>query len=176
MSDELEAVLDAGDPDRDLPFNDVDNSATKAEAAVTLAMYGASPTDIAKTLHYSSPYRARMAVERALASAANSPDDKEKVRKLVDKRLNRLLSSVMSKAIDPTDPQHLAYNARALAIVDRQAKLHGVDAATQIQFSASDQYIEEFVNSIRPLADANMLAIEADILEEGEIVEEGDIG
>lgn len=174
MSKELEAVLDAGDPDREIPLSDVDKSETKAQAAVTMALYGASYTDIAKTLLYSSAYRARMAVERVLASAADSPTDRDKMRQLIDKRLNRLLSSVMGKALDPNDPQHLAYNARALALVDRQAKLHGVDAATQVQFTASDQYIEEFVTSLRPLADADRLAIEADILDAD--VVEGDIG
>lgn len=168
MSEELEAVLDAGDPDRTLPLNEIDSSATKAEAAVTMAMYGASPSDIAKTLHYSSPYRARMAVERALAAAANSPEDREKVRLLTDKRLNRLLSSVMTKALDPTDPQHLPYNARALALVDRIAKLHGVDAATQIQITASDEHIQAFVESISPLAALERGVIEADILEEAD--------
>lgn len=175
MSKELESALDAGDPDRHIPLNDVDKSETKAQAAVTMALYGASYTDIAKTLNYSSAYRARMAVERVLASAADSPTDRDKMRQLIDKRLNRLLSSVMGKALDPNDPQHLAYNARALALVDRQAKLHGVDAATQVQFTASDQYIQEYVESLRPLASADRKAIEADIVDADE-VEEADIG
>jgi hypothetical protein len=173
MTKEIEAGIDINDPDKDLALNDVDKSATKAEAAVTMAMYGASYTDIAKTLHYSSAYRARMAVERALASAANSPEDREKMRVLIDKRLNRLLAAHMPKALDPNDAQQLAHSARALAIIDRQAKLHGVDAPTQVQFSPNDEYIAEFVESLRPMASRDNAAIEADILDadviEGEL-------
>lgn len=169
---EIEVGIDVNDPDQELALNDVDKSETKAEAAVTMAIYGASPSDIAKTLHYSSPYRARMAVERALAGAANSPEDREKMRILIDKRLNRLLAAHMPKALDPNDANQLAYSGRALAIIDRQAKLHGVDAPTQVQFSPSDEYIAQFVESLRPMADQANKAIEADILE-ADILEEG---
>lgn len=168
MSTELD-VIDPGDPDQELLLNDIDKSETKAEAAVTMAMYGASPQDIAKTLGYSSAYRARMAVERALASAANSPDDRDKVRKLIDKRLNRLLAAHMPKALDPKDPQQMAHSARALAIIDRQAKLHGVDAPTQVQVSVSDQHIQEYLEQVVPLAAAHNKAIEADILDADEV-------
>lgn len=169
---ENEITLDK-DPGEDGPTNDVDKSETKAQAALTLKLYGASYTDIKNTLHYSSAYRARMAVERVLASAADSPEDRDKMRVLSNKRIERLLSSVMSKAVNPNDPQHLAYNARALALIDRQVKMWGVDAPTQVQFSASDQYIEDYVASLRPLADADRAAIEADIIE-GDIMDEED--
>ncbi|UOK18330.1 terminase small subunit [Arthrobacter phage BruhMoment] len=162
------AVIDGNDPDQTTPLSDIDSSDTKAEAAVTMAIYGASPSEIARTLNYSSPYRARMAVERALASADNAEEDKDKVRKIIDKRLNRLLAAHMSQALDVKNPQQLAHSARVLAIVDRQARLHGVDAPTQIQVSASDQYIEEFIAAVMPSAANDMKVIEAEILEEGE--------
>jgi hypothetical protein len=160
-----------GDPNADL--NAVDTDATKAEAGLTLKMSGASYTTIAKTLGYSSAYRARMAVERVLASAANSPEDREKMRVLTSRRINRLLQSVMGKAVDPADPQHLAYNARALALVDREARLWGVDAPTQVQISATDEHIQEYVARMSGLARAGVDADEADIIDadvvEGEI-------
>lgn len=169
----IEPVIDPGDPDQTSALSEIDKSETKAEAAVTMAMYGASPTDIAKTLNYSSPYRARMAVERALASAANSPDDREKVRKLIDKRLNRLLAAHMPKALDPNDPQQLAHSARALAIIDRQARLHGVDAPQQLTVTVNDQYIQEYVEALSPLASAQNKAIEADIFD-ADVLEEAE--
>jgi hypothetical protein len=162
------AIIDPDDPDQITPLNDIDKSDTKAEAAVTMAVYGANPSDIAKTLHYSSPYRARMAVERALASADNTLDDREKVRKLIDKRLNRLLAAHMGKALDVSAPDQLAHSARALAIIDRQARLHGVDAPQQLTVTVNDQYIQEYVEAMMPLAQAQNKAIEADILEEAE--------
>jgi hypothetical protein len=168
-----ETITDLGpDPDPDVPVSDVDKSETKAQAALTLKLYGASYTEIAKTLNYSSAYRARMAVERVLANAADSPEDRDKMRVLANKRIERLLASVMGKATNPNDPNHLAYNARALALIDRGIKLHGVDAPTQIQFSATDQDIQSYVESLMPLARADPQAIEADIIE-ADIMEEG---
>jgi len=169
MEQEIEKAIEMADPDHGIPMNDVDRSETKAEAAVTLKLYGASYTEIKNTLHYSSAYRARMAVEKALAAAADSPEDKEKMRHLINKTLDRLKASVMSKAVNPNDPQHLAYNARALAILDRQAKLWGVDAAVQIQITQSDQYIQEYLEAILPSVKADNDQIEANILEMDEI-------
>lgn len=163
----LERAIDNGeDPNADL--NEVDKSATKAASALSLKLFGASYSDIARTLGYSSAYRARAAVERVLASQADSPEDRDKMRVLLTKRLERLLVSVMPKATDPNDPQHLAYQARALALIDREAKMHGVDAPTQVQFSATDQHIQAYVESIRPLAELDKNQIEADIIDADE--------
>lgn len=176
MEQDIEKAIELADPDHQLPLNDVDRSTTKAEAAVTLKLYGASYTDIKNTLHYSSAYRARMAVERALAAAADSPEDRDQMRYLINKTLDRLKSSVMSKAMNPNDAQHLAYNARALAILDRQAKLWGVDAPTQIQITPSDQYIQEFLEMVVPHAKADNDQIEADIMDMDVLEEEDSDG
>lgn len=164
-----EEIDHGGDPNADL--NEIDKDATKAEAGLALRMSGASYTSIAKTLGYSSSYRARMAVERVLASSANSPEDRDKMRVLTSRRLNRLLQSVMGKALDPKDSQHLAYNARALALVDREARLWGVDAPTQVQITQTDEQIAAYLQKIQPLAQAQAQAEEADILD-ADIVEE----
>ena len=63
------------------------------------------------------------------------------------------------------DPQHLAYNARALALIDREAKLWGVDAPTQVQISANDEQIEAYVKNMSVLAAASLEADEAEILD-----------
>jgi hypothetical protein len=99
-----------------------------------------------------------------LAADAQSTLDRDKQRVLTEKRLNKLLQSVMPKAIDPEDPQHLPYNARALALVDRIAKLYGVDAPQQFQVTATDERISEWVSTVRSLAGAAQEAEEADIL------------
>lgn len=165
----LESAIAKGkDPNADLKMKS-DDSATKAEAALSLKLSGASYTNIAKILGYSSAFRARQAVEQVLANAADSVEDRDKMRVLISRRLDRLLQSVMGKAVDPKSPDHLAYNARALAIVDRQAKLAGVDAPTQIQISASDEQIEAYIARVRPLAQADMDAEESDLIDEGEV-------
>lgn len=165
------AIEEGRDPNADM--NEVDTSATKAEAGVALRLSGASYTQIAKTLGYSSAYRARAAVERALATSADAPEERDKMRNLTSRRLNRLLQSVMGKAVDPRDTQHLAYNARALAIIDREARLWGVDAPTQVQFTPTDQHIQDYVAKITVLADADRDAEEADIID-ADVLEDED--
>lgn len=178
MEDDIERAIALADPDAGIPENEVDRSETKAQAAITMKLYGASYTEIARTLHYSSAYRARMAVERALASASDSVEDKEQMRFLINKTLDRLKASVMSKAVNPADPQHLAYNARALAILDRQARLYGVDAPTQIQITQSDQYIQEYLEAVLPHVkddnrqiEANILDMDEEEIDDAEVVE-----
>lgn len=157
--------IELADPDADVAENAVDRSQTKAEAGVALLVYGASYTEIKNRLGYSSAYRARMAIERALASSADSEEDRDKMRLLIGKRLNRLLASHMAQAVDPKNPNQLAYSARVLAIIDRQAKLYGADAPTQIQITPSDQYIQEFLEQVIPMAKADQEQIEADIMD-----------
>lgn len=169
-TEDEEKVIEAADPDALPPATDIDKSATTAEAAVAMFVWGAGYPEIKNKLNYSSARHARMAVERALAASADSEEDRDKMRVVISKRLNRLLGSHMSKAVDPKEPQQLAYSARVLAIIDRQAKLYGVDAPTQIQISASDDHIREYVQMMMPQAREDQNAIEADILE-GDIVE-----
>jgi hypothetical protein len=154
---DVNADLDAG--------LDAEDTESKSGMAVALRLSGASYTDIARTAGYSSAYRARQAVERVLASSADSPEERDQMRVLTSRRLNRLLQSVMGKAVDPKDPQHLAYNARALALVDREARLWGVDAPTQVQISANDEQIENYVKNMSLLAAASTEADEAEILD-----------
>lgn len=164
LSLEKKAIEDA-DPDAVRAQTAVDNSATTAEAAVAMFVWGANYTDIKNKLGYSSARHARVAVERALAASADSEDDRDKMRVVISKRLNRLLGAHMSKAVDPKDPEQLAYSARVLAIIDRQAKLYGVDAPTQIQITATDDHIREYVEFMMPQAREDQQAIEADILD-----------
>lgn len=170
----IDAALARGEAlNADLDRKDPDDSKTKSQMGVNLKLAGASYTEIAKIAGYSSATRARLAVEKVLAAAADSPEDREKMRVLTSKRINRLLQSVMGKAVDPKDPQHLAYNARALALVDREARLWGVDAPTQVQITPTDAYIQDYIAKVSPLAAASLAADEADILD-ADIVEEGE--
>lgn len=167
---DIEKRVDAGEnPNADLEGITTD---TRSQSALALKLSGASYTDIAKVMGYSSAYHARQAVERVLAASADSPEDRDKMRVLVDRRLNRLLQSVMSKAVDPKDAQHLAYNARALAIIDRTAKLWGVDAPVQVSIAPADSYIHEYAQRLLGAAAADNSAIEADIVD-ADVLEEG---
>lgn len=140
-------------------------TATKAESALALRIAGTSYTNIAKALGYASATRARLAVERVLAASADSPEERDQQRVLNDKRLNRLLQSVMGKAVDAKDPDHLAYNARALAITDRIMRLWGVDAPAQIQITPTDEHLQQYVAQMMALARREPEAEEADIID-----------
>lgn len=169
----LAKMIEEGvDPNADL-MNEVDQSSTKAQAALALAMHGAAPSTIADMLGYSSAYRARQAVERVLASSADSAHDRDKMRELNKRRYDRLLQSVMPKAINPKDPKHLDYNARALAIIDRIGKLYGVDAAQQVQITATDERIQEVVQRFAPMMAQQNQEVEADIIDADIVEDEG---
>lgn len=167
---EMIARIDVGeDPNADLTEADAD---TKAQAAFTLKLKGASYADIARVLEYANPKAAKNAVERVLASASNDPESIDHGRIIANRRYERLLMAVMSKALKEDDPNHLAYHARAVAVVDRIARINGLDAAQQIQVTVNDDQIREYVANMAKLAGYATQAIEADILD-AEIVDEG---
>lgn len=166
---EIEAAVNEGkDPNEDITTEE--ENTTRAEAALAMSIAGASWSDIQRQLGYSSPRRARLAVERVIASTVG-PEDYEQAREIQRRRYKRLLQSVMSKAVDPRDRDHLAYNARALAITDRLGVLDGLNKPTQIQYTPTDQYIAEYIERVRPLADAQNGAQEAELDDMGEIVD-----
>lgn len=160
-------VENGEDPNADLVMAQAD---TKAEGALFLSLAGASWSDIARQQGYSSPTHARLAVEKVLAEAVG-PEQREQMRMLQDRRYKRLLQSVMGRAIDPKDANHLAYNARALAIVDRISVLNGLNAPQQVQITPTDQYLHEYLERMLPEAQKDRDAGEADILD-AEIVGE----
>lgn len=165
---DLEARLESGqDPNADLADKQAWN---KSQGALLLRMSGASWSEIARMQGYATPHHARLAVDAALAEAVG-PEDREKARELQDRRYNRLLQSVMSKAVDPNDANHLAYNARAIAIIDRISVLKGLNAPQQVTITPTDQYLHEYLQKMLPEAQKDRDAGEADILA-GEIVDE----
>lgn len=148
---------------------------TKAQGAVTLVLAGASYHEVAKIQGYSTARQAKRAVEIALASASNSEEAIDEARTLMRMRYKRILAAHMPRALDPKDSQQLAYSARVLAILDRMSKLDGLDAPAQINITQTDERIQEFVEMLTPVANAQNKALEADIFD-GEIVEDGDDG
>ncbi len=104
----------------------------KANAAVQMRLAGATWAEIALALGYPTPRQALVATERALVKQLDSGDDRDKMRKVAGARLERLLRSVWPKAIDPDSPDHLLAVSKAREIVDRHAKLYGLDAPTEV--------------------------------------------
>lgn len=142
-----------------------EDTTVRGSAAVTLRLSGASYSQIAQTLGYPTALRARQAVERTLAEAADSPEDHAQLRYLESRRLERLLTTVWRRAGNDQDESHLAYVRTALAIIDRHARLNGLDAPTQMTvFTPSSIDMEKWVRGMvaQVAASANQ---EADIID-----------
>jgi hypothetical protein len=141
---------------------EVRQNPTQSRSALAMRIAGASFDEIARVLDYRSPSSARIAVEKQLADSIPPDQDYRGLRALANARLDALLKAVFPRAIDRTDADQLAYSRMALAVVDRQAKLNGLDAPQ--------------VHLINPTGDELTTYVEQLALAMGqEQVEEGDI-
>ena len=81
-----------------------------------------------------------------------------------NKRVERLIQSHWAKAIDHNDPNQLAYSARVLTFMERQAKLLGLDAPTQsIVHTPTMDAVQDFLSQFKTIVDKDREAEEADI-------------
>lgn len=104
----------------------------RPRSAVALRLAGAPYGDIAEALGYASSHEARHAVEKELALASEDEQGRAVLRGEAAARLERLMRSVWSKAIDPNDPEHLPAVRVAMSLVDRHIRLLGLDAPTEV--------------------------------------------
>lgn len=148
---------------------DLKDSASRMEAAIAMRVHGANYSEIARICGYTNVHYARQAVERGLASTVDT-EGKEMRRTLESRRLERLMRSVMRRATDEQDEQHLGYVRTALALIDRHARLWGLDAPQEmVLYNPSASEIDAWLDSKRKILQQN-LPEEADILE-GEVIE-----
>lgn len=172
MAEKFGAIdSNAVEPDKSLldPRNhDTPDNATRRQAAVRLKIAGASYSDIAEHLGYSTPATARRAVERGIADAAATTDDRERVRWLLDARLERLMAAVSPKA-HRDGPEQLDYAAAVLRIIDRKMTLFQL-GGTNVTITPSSERVREVVAHLTALADRGD-AQEADIMGAEDVVE-----
>lgn len=152
---------DLGEPDR----------RDRAEDAVALAVAGAGYTEIARICQYPNEWSARAAVEKALGASAPKGEKRELERAKHRRRLDALLKAVWTKAINPRDADHLNYHRAAIAVLDRQARLYGLDAPTQVTITPSQEKIEETLARFESLARTEHEQAEAEITEAGDIID-----
>lgn len=143
------APPDLLDPDDDPEKANKDLEAkdrkSRQEAAVALRIAGATYSEIARTLEYASPSLARQAVERTLAQSAGD-ESRDQLRFIEARRLERLLRSLWSKATDEQDDEHLAAVRTAIAVIDRHARLYGLDAPQEmVVYTPAAQELEAWV-------------------------------
>lgn len=137
---------------------------SRSEAAVSLKIAGATYAQIARTLDYPSVHTARCAVESALAATAGE-DDREQLRYVAGRRIDRLLRSMWGKATDEKNPEHLAAARTALALIDRHIKLYGLDAPQEmVHYTPTGAEFETVLKQIYEKASGS-LPEEADIVD-----------
>lgn len=103
-----------------------------ARAALALRLAGASYTEIAEVVGFADYVLARQAVMRELASHETDKDTRERLRNEEGARIERLIRSVWGKATNPNDPEHLIATRVALSLIDRHARLYGLDAPQEV--------------------------------------------
>lgn len=175
-----------GDPEKDgddmAEFADKNGSAAdmaavdglsneRVRASLALWTAGATYGDIAAQFGFRTPNVAAMAIERALAETVDDTQDRSKLRRRMSLTLDRLLRAVMPKAINAENPEQLPAVRVALTVVERYAKLNGLDAPIQHEVSLVDD--EKFTTLVE-LAARGMgmpVPVEADIWD-AEFVEE----
>ena len=118
---------------RDVNGNSVSRARQrKANAAIQLRLAGATWAEIAASLGYPTPRQALIATEKALEKQLEDTNDREKMRRLANARLERLLRAVWPKAVDPDNPEHLLALTKAREVIADHRKLFGLDAPTEV--------------------------------------------
>lgn len=146
----------------------------KALSAVDLKIRGYKLEDIAIALGYPSGRHVAVAIETALENELRETD-KSALRQIAGRRLEQAIRSLHDKISDPNNPEHLAAVNTWVKVVDRYAKLMGLDAPTEVIITSPHaQEIEEWIEKAHAMASGNpeMLELqEADILE-GDFIED----
>lgn len=146
---------------------------TRAAAAVTMSLEGAPYDQIARVLDYPSPVAAKNAVWEAISAVPADHDDIERMRALHARRLDKLLYSVFRQATTPGHMDQLAYGRYALAIMQQQAHLYGLDAAqTVVVYTPTQREIADYADKVSQIMRTATGAIEADIIDV-EVIEDG---
>lgn len=157
---------------------DSEDSPTRAAAAVAMKIDGAGYSDIARVLEYSSAQRARLAVEEAIGAQAGTPDQIEHVRWVNSRRLERLLASMMKRATNPGDPDHLAYARMVVVIIDRHLKIWGADAPQKLDVTYSpaageiERWAMQMASQVHGEQPVEAKITDMEIIEDAEIEEE----
>jgi methylthioribose-1-phosphate isomerase len=136
-----------------------------ARAVVALWTRGANYPEIADEFGISVA-TARMAVERVLADSLDDNEDKTKQRQRVALQLDAFLRSVVDKALDQEEPEQLSYLRAAMQVVDRKARLLGLDAPINVQLGLpSKDELDQWVAAVAA-ANGSALPVEGDPFEE----------
>lgn len=143
-----------------------------ATAALALRLAGASYAEVTDALGLTSVEMARVQVEEALAWRAwEDRDGRERMRAENGARLERLLRSVWAKAMNDEHPEHLPAVKVARELIDRYAKLYGLDAPAEIVIhNPTAHEIDAWVATVVGQNSESLRAMEAAVIEDAELV------
>ena len=124
----------------------------KADAALELRLMRVRWDEIAETLGYASPQSAKAAVERALQrNLMDRKEDTDDLRKMAAMTYDRLIRSLWRKATEdsPENTEHLPAAKAVADITEKWAKLHGLNAPTEIAIrTPTQQELEQWVQKV----------------------------
>lgn len=103
----------------------------RGDAALAMRLAGATFEEITAAMGFASPKYTQTVIERALASTV-TPDQRENMRDIQGRRIERLLRGVWPKAIDGTSAEHLTATRMAKDLIDRYCKLYGLDEPVEV--------------------------------------------
>lgn len=166
LLEEGKKIVQGKDPKKEISKTPKSRSA----AALQLRIDGAGWYEIAQILDFEDAAIARKTVEHALASEPKAEEDVERIRDLESRRIERILASLMPRARNPKDPDHLRYANTALAAIKQHTDLHGAAAPQRVDitYNPSAKQLEEWVSGISEALHGK--TAEADIID-AEIVE-----
>jgi 23S rRNA pseudoU1915 N3-methylase RlmH len=145
----------------------------KAASAVDLKARGYKLEDIAVVLGYPSARHVGVAMERYLEEHLQETD-KALLRQITYRRMENATRAIYDKATDPTHPDQIAAGHMLVKYVDRQAKLIGMDAPTEVIVSNPiAQEVQAWIDNAVELkrisaGDTTLQLEEADIIGEAE--------
>lgn len=148
-------------------------------AAVQLRAAGASLEDVADTLALGNARQALSIIQKELArQGEQNADARDRLRRETNEMLDELIWSTYGKAVDPNDPEHLVAVRAMVTVLDRRAKLNGLDAPTEIALhnptqTELDRWVAAMVEGAMPAiedasADDLLGIIDVEVIEESD--------
>lgn len=146
-----------------------------AQTVVNLKLAGATFAEIAKVMEYPSAAVARSVFEAAIVASGEQDIDYKTLRAIANARLEGLLKSIYPRAIDQNETDQLAFQRQALSILDREAKLNGLDAPTRVEVytPTQDEFTQIVMAASKELAP---IVKEADIFSDTFMLEQAPDG
>lgn len=153
---------------------DITKHGSRATQAGGMWLAGAPYQEIAERLNYANVHAAQRAVELAMSGTIDE-ENRKQVQKKMSMQLDRLARSAWTKAIDPQNPEQLAAIKTVTGVLDRKAKLLGLDEPSQVAVhTPAQQELQNWIDAILENKHGN-LPQEADVVD-GEVIDNEEVG